>query len=197
MREAAAWTVGREIEPRQMSAARRAVGDDRALLIGEAERLANRVQMVIEVVDPKADAVLIARAHGIVEAAEANQVAVGKIGVGLRHRAALDIVGLEQLVGGDPAQHVSELPGEVVRILHAGVQAEAAGRRKTMRGIADHEHTVLAKHRRDLLAHAPDRTVEQRDVEIGHADMGADDLDRLGIGPRPRPLVLLLADLDH
>src|SRR5262249_44901555 len=47
-----------------------------------------------------------------------------------------------------------------------------------------------------LLAHAPDRAVEQRHLEVGHADMSADDLDHLSVGPRARPLVFLLADLD-
>ena len=84
-----------------------------------------------------------------------------------------------------------------MRVLHARVQAEAAGRRETMRGIADQEHAPVPEIRRHLPAHAPDRTVQQRHVEIGHADMSADDLDHLRVGPRPRPLVLLPADLDE
>ena len=102
-----------------MAAARRAVGDHRAFLIGEAKRLADAVKVIVEVVDPEADTVLVARAHGVIEAPESDQIAIAEIGIGPRHGAALDIVRIEQLLGGDAAQHKSELPGEVVRILHA------------------------------------------------------------------------------
>ena len=68
------------------------------------------------------------------DAAEAHAVAEAEIGVGLRDRPALDVVAVEQPRVGPAAQHEGQLPGEVVRVLHAGVQAEAAGRRKAVGG---------------------------------------------------------------
>ena len=58
-----------------------------------------------------------------------------------------------------------------MRVLHAGVQAEAAGRRKAMGAVADQEYPALPERFRDLHADAPDRAVEQRHVEVGNADM--------------------------
>jgi hypothetical protein len=179
-----------------MAALGRPVGDHRAFLIGEAQRLADAVQVIVEVIDPEADVIVVAGADRLLHAQEPRAVADAEVGIGLRHRPALDIVAVEQPVRGPAPQHIDQLPGEVVRVLHAGVQAEAAGRREAVGRIADQEDALLAERRGDLPTHAPDRAVEQSHLEVGHADMGADHLDRLRVGPWPRPLVLLVADLD-
>ena len=84
-----------------------------------------------------------------------------------------------------------------MRVLHTRVQAEATGRWKTMRTIADQEHPALPERLRHLHADAPDRAVEQGHVEVGNADMAADDFDELLIGPRLLAVVLGLSDLGH
>src|ERR1700681_286864 len=110
MRKPAARPVGRRVDACQMSATRRAVRYHRALLIAKAERLADAVQMVIEVVDPEADEILIARPDRLIDTAEANEVAEAEVRIRLRHRPALDVVTVEQLFRCQAAQHISELP---------------------------------------------------------------------------------------
>ena len=70
MRETATRPVGRRIDAGEMAAARRAVGNDRAPLVAEAERLADAVQVIVEVVDPEANVVLVARADRLIHAQE-------------------------------------------------------------------------------------------------------------------------------
>ncbi len=61
----------------------------------------------------------------------------------LCHGAALRLVGVEQCVCR-AAHHCPKLPGEIVRILHAGVEALPTGRRMGVRCIADEEHAADA-----------------------------------------------------
>ena len=65
------------------------------------------------------------------------------------------LVGVEQRVGRPARLDGGELPGEVVRVLHARVEAEAAGGREAMRGVADQEDAPLAVALGDLRGHRP------------------------------------------
>ncbi len=60
-----------------------------------------------------------------------------------RHRPALGLVGVEEVEAGFGAKHRGELPGEVVRVLDAGVEAESPGWRKAVRSIAGKEDAAL------------------------------------------------------
>ena len=136
MREARAMPVRRAVHAAVERPRHRAIGDYRALFVAEVQRLADAVQVVVHVVQPEGDAVRLAAARRRLHVAVAMPVAEREIRVAVRHRPPLDVVGVQQLVVGPAAQHVGQLPGQVVRVLHAAVQAEAAGRREPMCGIA-------------------------------------------------------------
>ena len=53
----------------------------------------------------------------------------------VRERLTLVMIGVEQRLVRLAAQHGGDLPGEIMDVLHAGVEAEAAGRRHFMRGV--------------------------------------------------------------
>ena len=74
-------------------------------------------------------------------------------------------------------------------VLHPGIQAEAAGRWKTVGAVANQKHPALPERLRNLHADAPDRAVEQRHIEIRNSDMPARDFDEFLIGPWPLAIV--------
>ena len=85
-----------------------------------------------EIVDQRLHPFLAAFGH------DAQDVA----GVSLLHREFADrlpfaVIGCKQIRSGQTAEHECDLPGEIVRVLHAGIAAEAAHRRHHMRGVAD------------------------------------------------------------
>src|SRR6185436_7542294 len=57
--------------------------------------------------------------------------------------AALGLVGREQLRSAPAAQRAFELPGEIDRVSHAAVHAEAAGRDHEMHRVAGEEHAAV------------------------------------------------------
>ena len=68
----------------------------------------------------------------------------------LADRAALGCVTVQQCFLADPLQNQRHLPGKVVSILDAGVQALSASRRMDMRSIAGDENTADAVTLRQL-----------------------------------------------
>ena len=91
-----------------------------------------------------------------------------------------------------PLHQRCELPGEVGGIVHAGVHAEAAGRREQMRGIAGERHAAGGEslgHERD--AGGPRPMAEDADWKVG-ADARAVSartcLRRVGGAPSSDPL---------
>ena len=56
---------------------------------------------------------------------------------------ALCVVACEQAGRRPPAEHGGKFPGEVMRILHGGVQAQSSSRRMTMRGVAGEKHASV------------------------------------------------------
>ena len=77
-----------------------------------------------------------------------------------RDRQPLLLVAVEQRVGRAVAQHLAELPAEIVGVLHRGVHALPAGRRMHMRGVADQEHAADAEVLGETAARAEMRGVE-------------------------------------
>ena len=57
------------------------------------------------------------------------------------------LIGVEQALVGMALQHCGQFPAEVLRILDAAGQSEAAGGRMAMRGVADQEHAPGAEAR--------------------------------------------------
>src|SRR4051812_43284584 len=70
-------------------------------------------------------------------------------------------VGVEQS-GGRAGCHGSELPAEIVSVLHAGIEALAAGRRMDMRSVADQEHATEAVTVRQPCVHRVSRGPRHR-----------------------------------
>ena len=76
---------------------------------------------------------------------------------GLRHavaqhagsdRVPLGMVGIEQVFWRCPADHLGQLPSQVHRVLHAGVEALTADRGMHVRGVAGHQHPPVPAGRR-------------------------------------------------
>jgi hypothetical protein len=65
------------------------------------------------------------------------------------------------------------LPGEIVRILHAGIATEAAHRRHHMRSVADEKHAALLEALRRFGDRVPRRGVFDHDLAVGQADRRA------------------------
>ena len=59
-------------------------------------------------------------------------------------RMALGVVGIEEAVRRRPLDHLGQLPAEIHRILHPGLQPLPAVRRMDVRGIAREQHASLA-----------------------------------------------------
>ena len=62
---------------------------------------------------------------------------------------ALRVIGVEERVTGGPAEDVGELPAQVLGVVDRAVQAEAAGGRVAVRGVADQEDAPDPGPRRD------------------------------------------------
>ena len=98
------------------------------------------------------------------------------LGDDLAERLALGMVAVEQRVVGVAAQHGRDLPGQVVNVLHPGVEAEAAGRRHLVRGVAGQENVADAIAVGDDGRGFPRADAEHRDREVRHADAFPDQL---------------------
>ncbi len=72
------------------------------------------------------------------------------------HRPALGAVGAKQRLAAPPAQHRRELPGEIDRVLEAGVEAEPAIRRVAVGGVAGDQQAPAPIGGGDGDAHVPD-----------------------------------------
>ena len=94
---------------------------------------------------------------------ELHRVGEADLGVALRDRAALPLVRIEQVGPGAAVLDRGELPRKIVRVLHAGVESEPAGRGEPVRGVADEEEAPVAKAVGDLRGHRPGR--DRDDVE--------------------------------
>ena len=107
---------------------------------------------------------------------------VGLLDRELADRLALGLVGVEQLRAGDALEHQRELPGEIVRVVDAGIAAEAAVRRHQMRGVAGQEDAAVLEMARHVGGRAPARDAVDLDRQVGNAGAGAHELDQ----PLPR-----------
>ena len=108
------------------------LGDDRGRVVAVAE-------FQVEVVDHRL------RVRGAqVGRHPADVPRVGLLDGELADRAALRVVGGEQAGARRTVQHGGELPREVVRVVHAGVAAEAAVRRDHVHGVAGQEDPPVA-----------------------------------------------------
>ena len=63
-------------------------------------------------------------------------------------RVALGVVGVEEALRRGPVDHLGQLPAQVHRILHAGVEALPADRGVHVRGVAGQQHAPVAVGRR-------------------------------------------------
>ena len=59
-------------------------------------------------------------------------------------RVALGVVGVQQAVRRRPVDHLGQLPAQVHRVLHAGVEALSAHRGMHVGGVAGQQHPPLA-----------------------------------------------------
>ncbi|HEY6577078.1 MAG TPA: hypothetical protein VI029_19610 [Mycobacterium sp.] len=85
------------------------------------------------------------------------------LGVGDADRSAFGLVGVEQVSPTTPRDFPRQFPGQVVGIVHAGVESETAGRREAVRGVADQECASFAVSIGDLRRHRP--ALHQVDVD--------------------------------
>ena len=98
---------------------------------------------------------------------ELQGVGEADLGVALRHGPAFALVRVEQIgLGAGPLDR-GELPREIVRVLHAGIESEPAGRREPVRGVADEEDAAVAKAGRDLRGHRPRRDRDDVRATLG------------------------------
>jgi hypothetical protein len=58
-------------------------------------------------------------------------------------RVALDVVGIEEAFRRRPLDHLGQLPSQIHRILHTGVEALSAVRRMHVCGVAGEQHPPL------------------------------------------------------
>src|SRR6478609_11421300 len=70
-------------------------------------------------------------------------------------RSTFRVVGVEQINRSTTRDFPRQFPGQVVGIVHTGVESETAGRREAVRGVADKECTPLAILSGDLRRHRP------------------------------------------
>src|SRR5262249_59868951 len=110
--------------------------DERASVIPEAEILALVIEMVALVENEGGGGLTIARADGAQDAAEPDSVMQTEVGIGLGDWTALGLIAVEQRRSPPAVEHRLDLPGQVVRVLDAGVHAEAARGGEAMRRVA-------------------------------------------------------------
>ena len=96
----------------------------------------------------------------------------------LRDAASFGVVRLDQRPAGPAVHEVGELPHRVVHALEAGVDAEAAGRRELVRGVAAEQHAALHEPLDDGRVELPEPEREDLGLEVVDADRGADPLAR-------------------
>ena len=84
-----------------------------------------------------------------------------------RHRAALGVVGVQQRLGGLARQHRGELPAEVDRVAHAGVEPVPAPRWVLVRGVAGQEQPSGAVGGGEQRTCLPRVGAEHLDVDLG------------------------------
>ena len=101
-----------------------------------------------------------------------------RLDVAHRHRLALDLIGREQVRPAPAFEHRVELPAEIDRVLHAGVHAERASRRREMDGVAGHVDAPAAvalgdelaphpaQHRKDLVVEVLAHRAAQRRADV-------------------------------
>jgi hypothetical protein len=82
---------------------------------------------------------------------------------------ALRLEALEQRRAGAAAQPERELPGQVVGVVEAGVQALAAERARQVAGVAEQEASALRQARDHAVVHAKGR----RPPNVHHGNVGA------------------------
>src|SRR5215472_573773 len=111
----------------------------------------------------------------------------------LPDRAPLHVVGLQQPGPGYTREGERQLPGEVMRVLYAGIAAVSAVRRYHVCGVAGQEHAPVLKALRGIGHGSPGRDVLDDNRYIGDADGGTQQLkgtllrDPLGdVGPWSR-----------
>ncbi|CAD5253822.1 hypothetical protein BOS5A_200035 [Bosea sp. EC-HK365B] len=95
---------------------------------------------------------------------------------GCDHRAAFHVIAVEQFRPRLTAHDQSQLPGEVVRIVNAGIAAEGAGWRHQMRRIADKEATAFAKALGDLGGQRPGARIDQFGLDLRASGALSDQL---------------------
>ena len=133
--------------------------------------------------------VLDRRRHG--EVGEVLVELARGAGVALGDGPPFDLAGLDQIGAAPAVDRRGELPGEVRGVVHAGVHAEAAGRREQVRGIAcqdDASGDETLGHQRD--AGGPQPMVQHLMRKLG-ADalwMSCDMAASLGCASSPAAL---------
>ena len=91
--------------------------------------------------------------------------------VGIRpgHRTPLGLIGVEQ-AGPCPATlHGGELPHQVVRVGHPGVESQTSGGREAVGGVAHQEDVSVPVALGDLARHPPRTDVLDDEVEVLHS----------------------------
>ncbi len=118
---------------------------------------------------------------------------VGLLDGQLPDRPPLRVIRVQQLGPGDALEHEGELPGQVVRVLHAGVAAEAAVGRHRVGGVPGQEDPPLAVALGAVGDGTPGRDVLDGHRDLRDADGGAQQLERTrlvdglrDVGPRRR-----------
>ncbi len=200
---------------------RRPVGDDRARAVALSELDSMGVELVVLELERLAQLCALDGRLGSAVGAGAPPFVhhVGILGVGepkggedrpelvdrlvgaqhdlFADRRALGVEAVEQAGAGGAAQHVGELPGEVVGILDRGVRAQAVGRRVAMHRVADIEHPPVATTRGVHLVVAPQRGRADRHRDRVVADQVVDDLDRPLVVELRRRVVDVIAPDDQ
>jgi hypothetical protein len=144
--------------------ARAAVGNYAARFVGCPE---DHAELVEELRARQA----VARGRRVTGLTAAERAGVGQALLGDRPAVGqpLALVRVEQAGSGHTLEDGGELPGQIVDVLHAGVEAEAAGGRHVVRRIASQEDAPLAV----ALGHEgrghPRHRAEDLDVEVGDA----------------------------
>ncbi len=97
-------------------------------------------------------------------------------------RLPFAVVGREQIRAGQALEHQGQLPREIVRVLNAGIAAEAAHRRHDMRGIADQKHPAFREPLGNFGNRAPRRDVLDFDLGVRQADGGMHECNAAFVG---------------
>ena len=85
-------------------------------------------------------------------------------------RAPFGVIRIQQPGPGHAGQCERQLPGQVVRVLHASAAAVAAVRRDHVRGVAGQEHPPVTEPVRAVRLGPPRRDVLDDDTDVRHAD---------------------------